>query len=302
MADNGRMRLALLVLVVVTITLTSPTDTSAQATEDSTDTVPAWVYFRRAELLSNDAVGGEQDYALALQLYSHALELQPIYPEALIGIARIYRAEADLVLAENFYREALDQAAHLDVPDDEYALRLELARMYDQIGEERDYRTMLLSVVNRDPVFAGRDDNNQREAMLELLLRRGLDRVLVLYRLDFPQSLNAHLQYGRYLMRRRGQGDIDLAVEHLLFGVVEIASRAVDAIIERRFDYQFETVASFLQTADLHPEVAEYLQDRAFEATLRDLAGALESSGFDGAEAAAAGIRHNLDEALSARS
>ena len=174
--------------------------------------------------------------------------------------------------------------------------------MYDQIGEERDYRTMLLSVVNRDPVFVGRDDNNQREAMLELLLRRGLDRVLVLYRLDFPQSLDAHLQYGRYLVQRGGQSDIDLAVEHLLFGVVEIASRAVEAIIERRFDYQFESVASFLQTADLHPEVAAYLQNHAFEATLRDLADVLDMSSLVGAEAAAAGIRRNLDEALSVRS
>ncbi|MCG8481099.1 MAG: hypothetical protein MI724_18540 [Spirochaetales bacterium] len=296
------MRSVLPVLFVAIISLIDPLDASPQSAGDSTVADPAWVYFRRAELLSHAAAGGEQDYARALRLYSRALELQPIYPEALIGIARIYRAEADLVLAETFYREALDQAAHLDVPDDEYALRLELARMYDQIGEERDYRTMLLSVVNRDPVFVGRDDNNQREAMLELLLRRGLDRVLVLYRLDFPQSLDAHLQYGRYLVQRGGQSDIDLAVEHLLFGVVEIASRAVEAIIERRFDYQFESVASFLQTADLHPEVAAYLQNHAFEATLRDLADVLDMSSLVGAEAAAAGIRRNLDEALSVRS
>ena len=260
------MRPVLLVLSVIIISLLTPAHAAAQSGEGRTAPAPAWVYFRRAELLSHGAQSGEQDYAQALQLYSRALELQPIYPEALIGIARIYRAEADLVLAETFYREALEQAAHLDVPDDEYALRLELARMYDQIGEERDYRTMLLSIVNRDPVFAGRDDNNQRTAMLELLLERNLDRVLVLYRLDFPQSLEAHLQYGRYLVRRGGQSDIDLAVEHLLFGVVEIASRAVEAIIERRFDYQFESVANLLQTARRHPEVDEYLRDHALNA------------------------------------
>lgn len=270
-----------------------PPAAGAQSTGDGT--APAWVHFERAEELARPD-NPDRDYAEALRLYSQALENQPVYPEAYLGIARVYRAEGDTTLADRYYQTALDQATALDVPDEESEIRLELAEMYRQIGRDRDARNELQRVINRDPVFAGVDDTGQRHAMRERLYESGLNRVLVLYRLDYPQALEAHRRYARYLLREGEQ--TDLAVEHLLFGVVEIAGRAVAAIIDREFDYQFTTISDLLLTARRFPEVQRYLDEMGFIEMLLQLAEALDETEADGTRAALE-IRREVQAALS---
>jgi hypothetical protein len=93
--------------------------------------------------------------------------------------------------------------------------------------------------------------------------------------------------------------DTARAVEHLLFAVVEIAGRAVDAIIDREFDYQFTSVADLLLTARRFPEVQRYLDESDFLGLLLKLAAALDETDTPGAPVAAAGIRRDIQAALS---
>ena len=272
---------------------------SADADGDADgDDTPAWVYYERAEEASRFD-SPERDYAEALRLYSQALTVQPVYPEAYVGMARVYRAEGDTTLAERYYRTALDQADALQIPDEEYALQLELAEMLEQVGRDREFRNALQRVINHDPVFAGEGNNGQRRAMRERLYESGLNRVLVLYRLDFPQALQAHREYADYLLQQDSAEQTDLAVEHLLFSVVEIAGRAVDAIIDREFDYQFTSVSDMLLTAQRYPEVQRYLEEMDFLGLVLRLAQALDEATPDGAAQAAAGIRHEVQATLS---
>lgn len=259
--------------------------------------VPAWISFERAEEASRE--GPDRDYAEALRLYSQALAVQPLYPEAHAGIARLYRTEGDVAMARRHYERALEQSRAFQIPDEEYALRIELAEMYLQTGATEDYRNALQRVINRDPVFAGIDGSLQREAMRDRLHESGLNRVLTLYRLDFPQSLEAHRHYADYLLQQGSTEDTARAVEHLLFAVVEIAGRAVDAIIDREFDYQFTSVADLLLTARRFPEVQRYLDESDFLGLLLKLAAALDETDTPGAPVAAAGIRRDIQAALS---
>jgi tetratricopeptide (TPR) repeat protein len=259
--------------------------------------VPAWVAFERAEEASRE--GPDRDYAEALRLYSQALAAQPLYPEAHAGIARIYRTEGDIAMARRHYERALEQSPALQIPDEEYALRIELAEMYLQTGTNDEYRNALQRVINRDPVFAGLDGSRQREAMRDRLHESGLNRVLTLYRLDFPQSLAAHRHYADYLLQQGSRDETAAAVEHLLFAIVEIAGRAVDAIIDREFDYQFTSVADLLLTARRFPEVQRYLDESDFLGLLLQLAAALDVTETPGAAVAADGIRRDLQAALS---
>lgn len=292
-----RILLRLAVLIVSTGSLFGQ-----EATQQ--DSRPAWVFFELAEEAARPD-NPERNYPEALRLYARALEVQPVYPEAYAGLARVYYREGDITLARRYYELALEQAASLDIPDEEFALQLELAAMLEQSGESRDVRNILRRVINRDPVFSGDDGGTQRRAMRRQLYDEGLNRVLVLYRLDFPQALEAHREYARYLLEQPGADSSNQAVEHLLFAVVEIAGRAVEAIIDREFDFQFTTIADLLLTARRYPEVQRYLEETGFVDLLLQLAAALDSAQpedeFSPADArqAAAAIREDVQATLS---
>lgn len=271
----------------------------AQSDSDTAPERPAWVYYERAEEAARS--GPTRDYPEALRLYSRALEAQAVYPEAYIGMARVYAAEGDTALARRYYQRALEQSGSLEIPDEEFALRLELARLLEQEGADREYRNALRRIVNQDPVFSGDGDanGNQRRAMRERLLDSGLNRVLILYRLDFPQALEAHRELADYLLQDPDPQRREEAVEHLLFSVVEIGGRAVNAIIDHEFDYQFTTIADLILTAQRYPDVRDYLQEMGFIELLLKLAATLDETPTDGADMAAAEIRREVEATLS---
>ncbi|MEX2443067.1 MAG: tetratricopeptide repeat protein [Alkalispirochaeta sp.] len=286
-------------VVMGIIFLTNVGGVFAQSDSQSRDTGdrPAWIHFERAQEAARP--GPERDYAEALRLFSRALSAQPVYPEAYIGMARVYVAEGDIALARRYYQRALEQSGSLEIPDEEFELRLELARLLEQEGADREYRNALQRIVNEDPVFNADSESTQRRAMRERLFESGLNRVLILYRLDFPQSLEAHRELADYLLQESDPRRREQAVEHLLFSVVEIAGRAVNAIIDHEFDYQFTTVADLILTAQRYPEVRRYLQEMGFVELLLKLATALDDVPEEGAQRAAAEIRNDVEATLS---
>lgn len=252
-------------------------------------TLPAWVLFQQAEEEYR-----AREYGKALQLYGEALAAQPLLPEAQVGMARIYRAESDYVLAERFYLLALENSHHLVVPEDAYAIRVELAEMYQFSGREeqrRQYRGPLEEIVADDPVFSFPENRWQRDAMTTLLYSRGFDRVMVLYRLDFPQSTEAHRRLGTLDIE---EGNFDAAVEHLLFAAMEEGGRIVKAVLQHAFDFQFSTLIDLFQTAQLYDEITDYIERSTFRETLSLLAEALDLSDREGSDRQAEAIRASL--------
>jgi hypothetical protein len=214
-------------------------------------------------------------------------------------MARIYRLEGDIDLAERYYRLALEQEGAFVIPDEAHLLRIELAHMYRQNGRDTEYRNMILRVIREDPIFSEGAQNGRRAAMRERLYEDGLNRVLVLYRLDFPQALEAHRSYASYLSRQSDTESQNEAVEHLMFAVVEIAGRAINAIIERESDYQFTTVSDMLLTAQRYANIREYLNDMDFLTLLLQLSAQLERTDREAGADVAADIRREVQATLS---
>ena len=234
----------------------------------------AWLEFEAAE-----AAARNREYSVALRGYARALEDRPVYPEAFVGMARTYRQLQDFTLAERYYRRALDNVSQLQIPADRYAIYMEMARMYDGLRGsddfERLYRNTLLTVIEDDPTFSDNEPPGQREAMRAVLFEDGINRVVVLYRLDFPAAMEAHRMYGRYLLETSEHNEWLEAVEHFLFVVVEIAGRAVEAVIEREFDYEFSTMVDLYGTVTAYPSILGYLRSEELVTALRDLSAAL---------------------------
>ncbi len=221
----------------------------------------------------------EGDYSAALRRYARALELRPRYPEAFVGMARIYRMQSDILLAERYYREAIASSGQLEIPDEIYAIRMELATMYDETrinsDGDRKYQNQLLTIIEDDPTFSLNEPPEQREMMVRTLLESGLNRVIVLYRLDFPQALEAHRRYATYLLQEGPPSRRTDAVDHLLFATVEVAGRAVNAIIRREYDFEFTTLHNLYETARRYPAVVAYLRNEEFIILLEQLRYAL---------------------------
>ncbi|MFP4211097.1 MAG: tetratricopeptide repeat protein [Alkalispirochaeta sp.] len=237
----------------------------------------AWLEYEAAEAALRD-----RDYSEALRRYARALEIQPSFVEAYVSIARAYRELGDLQLAERYYRRALEQRSQLQIPSEVYAIRLELAAMYDARRSggndfDRKYRNELLHIIADDPTFSKDEPPRQREAMRDVLLNDGVNRVIILYRLDFPAATAAHRLYGRYLLEGSDSSAGIQAAEHFLFALVEIAGRAVTALIDRRYDYEFTSLADLYRTAAAFPAVLEYLDREELLTTLRELRSALAS-------------------------
>ncbi|WP_181015302.1 tetratricopeptide repeat protein [Alkalispirochaeta sphaeroplastigenens] len=223
-----------------------------------------------------------RSYARALEYYGQALARQPLFPEAHAGIARVHRAAGDRDLAIRSFRQALEMSPHLSIPEEQIHLRLELVQLYSYLDarEARELREKeLLHILEDDPVFSREADQGQREAMETLLYRSGLDRVLVLYRLDYTRTVEAHRLRGLDLLETSRQDDRHLAVEHFLFAAVAVASRAVEAIIQRQYDFEFTTLRAFFPVAHRYPEVDHFLEISKFREILSLLARALEESG-----------------------
>ncbi|MDA3950720.1 MAG: hypothetical protein PF508_16055 [Spirochaeta sp.] len=254
----------------------------------------AWLEYEAAEAATRN-----REFSDALRGYARALEKRPVYPEAFVGMARTYHQLQDYTLAERYYRRALDHVSQLQIPADRYAIYIEMARMYNGLrgaGEyERRYRDTLLTVIQDDPTFSGNEPPGQREAMRNVLFRNGINRVVVLYRLDFPAALEAHRLYGRYLLETPGHDEWVAAVEHFLFVVVEIAGRAVEAIIEREFDYEFFTMVDLYRSASAYPSVLSYLRSENFVDALRDLSAALNRLDTPDAQRARAGVEREIE-------
>ncbi|WP_143559093.1 tetratricopeptide repeat protein [Alkalispirochaeta americana] len=246
---------------------------------------PPWVLYEIAERYYRS-----RSYARALEHYGQALAKHPLFPEAHAGIARVHQAAGDRDLAIRSFRQALEMSRHLSIPEEHIRLRLELVEIYSYLdGEEARLlrEEQLLDILRDDPVFSRTIDEGQRDAMRNLLYRSGLDRVLVLYRLHHPQVSEAHRLRGADLLESSQPGDIDLAVEHLLFAAVIVASRAVDAIIDRRYDFEFTTLKQFFLVAQAYPEVEGFLETSKFREILSLLAESLDaSSDSRGAESA----------------
>lgn len=226
---------------------------------------PAWIVLEQADrALDNGELGR------ALQLYGEALADQPLLVEARLGMARVYRAQADTQVAIRMYREVLDQARQLRVADDRYAVMLELANLYDELGEIEEEIHLLRQITAEDPLFGQPTPTSQRTRMEELLRSVGINRVIVLYRLDFPQALEAHRRLARIFLDadRAGLIDADQALAHAMFAVVEIVGRGVEAIIQRDPAYQFDSIEAFLAESERYRPVRTYLDDVSFSETL----------------------------------
>lgn len=231
------------------------------------DDPPAWLLLEQGHRQFDQG-----DFGAALRSYRDALVEAAVMPEAELGMARVYAAQADDLLAIRYYRGALEQERQFAVPELRYQGRLELAEIFRRRREPELYEELLLEIVAEDTVFSSPEEEATREQMRQVLLSEGLDRLLILYRLDELFSVEAHQRLAGHFL----DGGRDAALDHALFAVVKILSEAIDGYRERNFDYEFETLLGFMDRLEGEPRIQDYLRQAGLYQSLYHLGRAID--------------------------
>lgn len=230
--------------------------------QESDNSLPAWLLLEEGHRRFDDG-----EFGAALRSYRSALAEAGVFPEAELGMARVYAAQADDLLAKRYYRTTLEQEGQLEVAELAYQARLELAELYRRGREPEQYEEVLLEIVAEDRMFSAPEEETTRRQMREVLLSEGLDRLLVLYRLEELFSLEAHQRLAAHFL----EGGRDIALDHAMFAVVKILSEAIAAYRERYFDYEYEELLDFLARLEREPRIQNYLSQAGLYRSLYDL-------------------------------
>ncbi len=234
---------------------------------------PAWLQIARADKLAADG-----DFGIAIQLYREALTLDPGSPEALFGLARAFKAVNDYLVAEEYLRDAMEAADNLTVPAVRYEISYELANLYQVQRKFSDYERTLFEIVtlaSAEPV-SSRSVDTPAETLQTVFLENGLDRVLILYRLEEDGGTRARSELCEWLV---GLGRYERAAEHGLVAVVQQLSTVIEAVIEHDLGYEYETVLDALTNAEIYPETRAYLVETSLYRNLYFLGSALFAHG-----------------------
>ncbi|TVR31875.1 MAG: hypothetical protein EA404_08955 [Spirochaetaceae bacterium] len=229
--------------------------------------LPPWVLYEQGMQLFEQGRYGE-----ALRRFRAAAAERAPFPEAEIGIGRVFQAEGSLELALRQYETALEQAFAFEVRETEQLVRYRIADVHRLRGDDRAYVDQLTQLANQQEAFSDEALAERRAAYLNVLRSRGLDRLMVLYRIDDDFAHRAHRELGIHLYNQR---DYD-ALLHLTFAAMQGFTRLVEELRRIEFDYSYSSATEVLADAREVSHLRQYLERQQFYRTLYYLGLALE--------------------------
>jgi tetratricopeptide (TPR) repeat protein len=239
---------------------------------------PPWVLYEQGtEQLSTGR------YGEALRSFRAAASARHPFPEADFGIGRIFQAEGAYDLALRHYNVALQHAHVLEVPDTAFLIRYQKAEVLRLSGDQEGFESMLRGIALSEPGFAEASLADRREAYLSVLRSQGLDRLLVLYRMNDGFSHRAHRDLGVHLV---DTGRCRDALMHLTFAVMKGLSTLAAEVGREEFDYTYSTAASLIAQSLERRHLTSYIDREELFRSLFYLALALECDSPDSATSA----------------
>ena len=210
----------------------------------------------------------EREYGVALRYAREAIEKTAhFYPEAEILIGDVFEAEGNIELAIEQYEKALnnDNAKQLYIQDEKYEVYYKLAEIYYQkyqqesgTGNKERYRGILEKILEDDNEYNETMESNLKTALVRTLKQSGLDRLVILYRLNSHFSLEAHSRLGKLNL---DDGEYDQAALHFIFVVLSIISKAIEELKFHDPEYEFERSEAFFEACTRYELIQNYFEN-----------------------------------------
>lgn len=215
----------------------------------SQETEPAWLVAERAERLMV-----EREFGLAIQSFRQALRLSPGDADVRFGLGRAYKAIGELTVALDYLERALERRGAFEIPETALLVRYERADVFRAQRDFARYEAELFRIVAEDPLP---EDALLPDDLNLVLADRGLDRLLVLYRLPESGATRARGMLAELLV---GLGRYAAATEQAAIAVLQSLTTLVDVALDRDPTYEFATVAGLWERVRRYPEVERYLE------------------------------------------
>lgn len=229
------------------------------------------------------------EYGNALHLFLQAQEHKRIYPEVEIAIGDIYKMQGEIILAEKQYLKAYDQRDAFEVPDDKYTALYRLVRLHKEQQDNVKWKNVLEEVLREDQDYYRDRFERLYDTFLKVYLDSGIDRLLVLYRLEGKHATYAHGELGEHFNRsyvetgeRTGKRELaESAMVHYLFAIVVLFTDVIDEI--RFWDprFRFTDLTSLFAHLAMRTNLHDYLGDTQIFKYLYYLAVASYAAGYD---------------------
>jgi Tetratricopeptide repeat len=232
---------------------------------------PAWLLLDKGKNAFRD-----KKFGTALEFFRASIERGGETPEADMWIGRVFEEEGELDLAEDQYNRALANKGQFLIPDESVEILYDLARIYDNTNSWGKYEVTLKRIVTMDTQFTSATDEGTRQAMVRILENDGLDKLLLLYRLDDKKTQDAHSQLGTFDYRTGRYQD---AILNLMFSALTIFSSVMERYASENPDWEFTSAADLFAQAKSNPDVSRYLAGSGVFHDLYYLANALYANG-----------------------
>lgn len=260
--------------------LVEPVCGTAQETEQWIGTAdhepgpsPAWV------LLEKGRVDFERkEYGNALLLFQQAIgKSDGPYPEAEEAIGDVYRVDGEWLLALRQYDKAYKAKSFLRIKESQYRIQMKMVALYRDLESYKEMLDRLLAIVNDDPFYADPLYAPMLDSMINSYRSRGLDALMLAYRVAPSFALQAHAILGWFYYRT---GRDDPAILHLILAANAMVAGAVSELRFLDMEYQFSTMEDLVQRSFDRGNIAFFLQENGFFETLYYLACASHSAGY----------------------
>ncbi len=246
--------------------------------------VPTWLIFEKAVLEMDRG-----EYGNALHLFLQAQEKKRIYPEVEIAVGDIYKIQGEIILAEKQYLKAYDQKDAFEVPEDKYTALYRLVRLYKEQQDYIKWAKVLDDVLREDQDYYRDRFERLYDTFLKVYLESGMDRLLVLYRLEGKHATYAHGELGEHfnrsyvntLDRTKKRQLAEYAMVHYLFASVTLFTDVIDEIRFWDPKYRFTDLTSLFAALVVRRNLYDYLGETEIFKYLYYLAVASYTAGYE---------------------
>ncbi len=245
---------------------------------------PTWLIFEKGVLEMDRG-----EYGNALHLFLLAQEQKRVYPEVEIAIGDIYKMQGEIKLAEMQYLKAYGQKSAFEVPEDKYTALYRLVTLHKEQQDYVKWAEILQDVLKEDQDYYRDRFQRLYDTFLKVYLGSGIDRLLVLYRLEGKHATYAHGELGERFNRfyvetgeRTGnRSSAESAMVHYLFAVVALLTDVIDEIRFWDPGFRFSDLTSLFAHLAMRTNLHDYLGNTQIFKYLYYLAVASYAAGYD---------------------
>ncbi len=174
------------------------------------------------------------EYGLASRVFREVIEKDKISPDAEFWLARIFEKQGEYILAEKQYNRALENSNDFYIPEQKFSVLYRLADIYRKTDQYGKYEKTLNEIIDSDEdrleIF------NLQYAMMDIIKKADINKLLELYRYDKDKSNRAFSELGIFYYKT---GRYNEAEVNLVLPVVVTATVGFNYIYEKTANYKF---------------------------------------------------------------